>query len=127
MPLLTAGQSIAPEAFAGLNFLDQLLLPLTRADGSVAAVKSSQHEPTAYAIIGRFTGSRWAFARQANGCHLAQGRLVGERPPRYRIVPVANPVFREELARPAGFEPAATSLEGSCSIHLSYGRARQSD
>ena len=27
-----------------------------------------------------------------------------------------------ELARPAGLEPAAPSLEGSCSIHLSYGR-----
>ncbi len=29
----------------------------------------------------------------------------------------------ESLARPAGFEPAASSLEGSCSIQLSYGRA----
>ena len=26
------------------------------------------------------------------------------------------------LARPAGLEPAAPSLEGSCSIQLSYGR-----
>src|ERR1019366_6513844 len=26
------------------------------------------------------------------------------------------------MARPAGLEPAATSLEGSCSIQLSYGR-----
>src|SRR5260370_39058908 len=25
--------------------------------------------------------------------------------------------------RPAGFEPATNSLEGCCSIHLSYGRA----
>ena len=28
----------------------------------------------------------------------------------------------ENLARPAGFEPAATGLEGRCSIQLSYGR-----
>ena len=28
----------------------------------------------------------------------------------------------EILARPAGFEPAATRLEGGCSIQLSYGR-----
>ena len=27
-----------------------------------------------------------------------------------------------KLARPAGLEPAAPSLEGSCSIQLSYGR-----
>ncbi len=26
------------------------------------------------------------------------------------------------MARPAGFEPAATRLEGGCSIQLSYGR-----
>ena len=28
-----------------------------------------------------------------------------------------------ELARPVGFEPTTSSLEGSCSIQLSYGRA----
>jgi hypothetical protein len=27
-----------------------------------------------------------------------------------------------QLARPAGLEPATPSLEGSCSIQLSYGR-----
>ena len=27
------------------------------------------------------------------------------------------------MARPAGFEPATTRLEGGCSIQLSYGRA----
>ena len=27
-----------------------------------------------------------------------------------------------EMARPAGLEPAAICLEGRCSIHLSYGR-----
>src|SRR5438132_14402750 len=34
----------------------------------------------------------------------------------------AWPTRASELARPAGLEPAAPSLEGSCSIHLSYGR-----
>lgn len=29
-----------------------------------------------------------------------------------------------ELARPEGFEPPTTSLEGKCSIHLSYGRIK---
>ena len=28
----------------------------------------------------------------------------------------------KEMARPAGFEPATTRLEGGCSIRLSYGR-----
>ena len=35
-------------------------------------------------------------------------RMAGKRP--------------AHLARPAGLEPAAHSLEGCCSIHLSYGR-----
>src|SRR5688572_8874396 len=30
--------------------------------------------------------------------------------------------MQECVARPAGFEPATPSLEGSCSIQLSYGR-----
>ena len=29
---------------------------------------------------------------------------------------------QQQMARPAGLEPAAPSLEGSCSIRLSYGR-----
>jgi hypothetical protein len=29
------------------------------------------------------------------------------------------------LARPAGLEPAATGLEGRCSIQLSYGRVTE--
>lgn len=28
------------------------------------------------------------------------------------------------MVRPAGFEPAATRLEGGCSIQLSYGRIK---
>lgn len=28
------------------------------------------------------------------------------------------------VVRPGGFEPPAKSLEGSCSVHLSYGRVR---
>lgn len=28
------------------------------------------------------------------------------------------------MVRPGGFEPPAKSLEGSCSVHLSYGRVR---
>ncbi len=45
---------------------------------------------------------------------------------------MAGPVFLEAnhvppwtayMARPAGVEPATTSLEGWCSIHLSYGRS----
>src|SRR3546814_8207924 len=30
---------------------------------------------------------------------------------------------QRRMARPAGFEPATTRLEGGCSIQLSYGRA----
>jgi hypothetical protein len=30
-----------------------------------------------------------------------------------------------ELATPPGFEPGTSSLEGCCSIHLSYGVARR--
>ena len=29
----------------------------------------------------------------------------------------------DEMARPAGLEPTTTSLEGRCSIQLSYGRS----
>jgi RNA polymerase sigma factor (sigma-70 family) len=48
-------------------------------------------------------------ARPASMSHLAVARrtFLGER---------------RQMARPAGLEPAAPSLEGSCSIQLSYGR-----
>ena len=39
------------------------------------------------------------------------------------ILAVAVMAIAGYLARPAGLEPATTSLEGSCSIQLSYGRA----
>ena len=41
--------------------------------------------------------------------------------PWVRIPPGAPPALhhRGEMARPAGFEPAATGLEGRCSIQLS--------
>ncbi len=31
-------------------------------------------------------------------------------------------MLEKAMARPAGFEPATTRLEGGCSIQLSYGR-----
>lgn len=35
------------------------------------------------------------------------------------------PQHWEKMASPAGFEPATSSLEGCCSIHLSYGPVRR--
>lgn len=44
----------------------------------------------------------------------------------YRITVAATARFkhpdRSAMVRPAGLEPAATRLEGGCSIQLSYGR-----
>ena len=57
-------------------------------------------------------------ARQDSVC-------VSETRSRRKSVP-AWPT-RSELARPAGLEPAATGLEGRCSIQLSYGRTGQED
>ncbi len=31
----------------------------------------------------------------------------------------------KDMARPGGFEPPATGLEGRCSIQLSYGRVEE--
>lgn len=38
-----------------------------------------------------------------------------------RHLPVVGKCLKS-VARPGGFEPPAKSLEGSCSIHLSYER-----
>ncbi|WP_066716997.1 RNA 3'-terminal phosphate cyclase [Sphingomonas pituitosa] len=64
---------LASEAFAGPYLADQLLLPFALAGGgSFTTVKPSQHALTACDIIERFTGRRWAFEQQANGCHRAR-------------------------------------------------------
>ncbi|MHA6717819.1 RNA 3'-terminal phosphate cyclase [Sphingomonas sp. RS6] len=63
---------LASEAFAGPYLADQLLLPFALAGGgSFTTVKPSQHALTACDIIARFTGRRWTFEQQADGCHLA--------------------------------------------------------
>ena len=50
------------------------------------------------------------------GCGRAKGADPGQRgQPRGKRV-------RKRVARPAGFEPATTCLEGRCSVQLSYGR-----
>ncbi|WP_294329830.1 RNA 3'-terminal phosphate cyclase [uncultured Sphingomonas sp.] len=66
---------LASEAFAGPYLADQLLLPFALAGGgSFTTVKPSQHALTACDIIARFTGRRWRFEQQPNGCHLARER-----------------------------------------------------
>lgn len=63
-------------AFAGPYLADQLLLPFALAGGgSFTTVKPSQHARTAADIIERFTGQRWVFEQQPDGCHLV--RLQG--------------------------------------------------
>jgi hypothetical protein len=42
-----------------------------------------------------------------------------------RMSPMSSECTLEEMARPAGFEPATTCLEGTCSIQLSYGRVEE--
>lgn len=64
---------LASNAFAGPYLADQLLLPLALAGGgSFTTVKPSQHALTARDIIERFTGQRWVFEQQSNGCHLVR-------------------------------------------------------
>ena len=56
---------------------------------------------------------------------LAYCRNQGFRTPKTTIPFKCLEAFQQgkmEMARPAGFEPATPSLEGSCSIQLSYGR-----
>ena len=62
---------LASEAFAGPHLADQLLLPFALAGGGqFTTVKPSQHARTAADVIERFTGQRWVFEQQSNGCHL---------------------------------------------------------
>lgn len=64
---------LASDAFAGPYLADQLLLPFAIAGGgSFTTVKPSQHSLTARDIIERFTGQRWVFHQQPNGCHLVR-------------------------------------------------------
>lgn len=72
--------------------------------------------------------SAWRFS----GCFCGEFCPTGNAPfsasvakslPNPLMYPMISPWFRNQtMARPAGFEPAARSLEGCCSIHLSYGR-----
>ena len=41
---------------------------------------------------------------------------------KFALVLCARFAFRQFVVRPKGLEPLAHCLEGSCSIHLSYGR-----
>lgn len=73
----TAAQRMAgfidSAAFAGPYLADQLLLPFALAGGgSFTTVKPSQHARTAASIVERFTGQRWVFEQQADGCHLVR-------------------------------------------------------
>jgi RNA 3'-terminal phosphate cyclase (ATP) len=64
---------LASEAFAGPYLADQLLLPFALAGGgSFTTVKPSDHARTAADVIERFTGQRWLFEQQANGCHIVR-------------------------------------------------------
>ncbi len=66
-------------------------------------------------VLGRSCGR----VRSPDCCCGAPGRILHRLRPDGRINKCPS-----VMARPAGFEPATSSLEGSCSIQLSYGRAR---
>lgn len=64
---------LSSDAFAGPYLADQLLLPFALAGGGrFTTVKPSQHARTAAEVIERFTGQRWVFEQQSNGCHLVR-------------------------------------------------------
>ena len=56
--------------------------------------------------------------------HFQMGWLVGFEPTisRSTIWRVDQLRYSHHMVRPEGLEPPAHCLEGSCSIHLSYGR-----
>lgn len=61
------------QAFAGPYLADQLLLPFALAGGGqFTTVKPSQHARTAADVIRLFTGQRWVFEQQSDGCHLVR-------------------------------------------------------
>ena len=64
--------------------------------------------------------SRWAESkgRRQDACYVIAGRKFSTV-----IRPNSYHKHLKHMARPTGFEPVAPSLEGSCSIQLSYGRA----
>ena len=68
-------------------------------------------------------GVPWSFCRKPERRHATHVRIASRddrRGPLHRQgtdVPLS-----QKKARPAGFEPATTGLEGRCSIQLSYGR-----
>ena len=54
---------------------------------------------------------------------MSQDRAAAALDRRQRVADAADRGSLNGLATPAGFEPAATRLEGECSIQLSYGVA----
>ena len=55
--------------------------------------------------------------------HEGHGRHEGDRPERKVATHTVQHTGNVAM-RPGGFEPPTNSLEGCCSIHLSYGRSR---
>src|SRR5579871_5971889 len=79
----------------------------------------------------RHHGARWReenalTAKDAEDTRRARRGLGAFAPSAANVSPGPGPQ-RAKMATPAGLEPATTSLEGRCSIHLSYGATRRSD
>src|SRR5436189_4006738 len=86
------------------------MLPLTACHWSLDLIA----QPTTKRENRSSTAAKVAFDED----HAPRLVIVGALPRRRAGVATS----RSEVARPAGLEPAAPSLEGSCSIQLSYGR-----